>query len=938
MVLGITANCGSILSTVRGGATSASGLSVEKESSGSHAIDEGLYSRQLYVLGREAQRRLQSSRMLVVGLSGTGVEVAKNVVLAGVAELALYDPTPVTLSDLATHFYATESDVTTGVSRADACAAHLSSLNPHVKLTVLENEQGDSDSSRSGAAMIERAAALVKSGVFGVTVAVDQPLELQLAMNDAARAVGTVEGAGRGDKIPFSASGASPSAALSTNSVAFIACSARGVFGSIFSDFGEQFVVRDPTGASPQPSLLAELRRVASGHQSNSSSNSSSSSSSGNTDDLVEVTCVDGERHGLSPRQRLQLRDLRWGGESNAVSSAFSTIRATQEPPRSFNVWAEVLHVRNPLTAIVRLIEAPSASPLPSSFSTPPTFQSPQSMWSAPSSVLDALPSSAPVHLLSGGTVMRPKSEEVTLLRFSPLRDVLQRPSVPPPPYKRRRKLETDAQWFERCPPDELAAQESAATVEAAAKAALDEAAAKVLRLESDSHRDNGIHADENSGAVRCADSDHVLAAARRQRGILEERRKKSLPMPVVGCDWEKAANRDRVATVHACWHVALPRFRRAFDGKDPAPAVSPADADAFLEILRGAFAENSIARNETAEDDDHEDENKEAVVVNFGREVKLDEVTARAFVHSCGAGEGGCGGVVPVTSFIGGVAAQEALKALSGVFVPLQQLLFFDAAETLYPLLLPLYEKGEATLTDKGDMRYSSNNGTYEREKNDEDGAVKEEPRERVRVSMVDNFAPRGDRYDGLRAIVGERTLAELQRQKWFIVGAGAIGCELLKNLALLGVGTAGADERKVGSGGGGDSCSSGGLVLTDMDTIERSNLNRQFLFRLTDVGKSKSEAAAAAAIAMSGDRLVVCPLRTSVGPGDSEDGPDAPFSDTFWRSIDGVLTALDNVEARLFVDSRAVRYRRPLIDAGWVLVLVRLSDGTSEAELSTD
>ena len=75
---------------------------------------------------------------------------------------------------------------------------------------------------------------------------------------------------------------------------------------------------------------------------------------------------------------------------------------------------------------------------------------------------------------------MRPKSEEVTLLRFSPLRDVLQRPSVPPPPYKRRRKLETDAQWFERCPPDELAAQESAATVEAAAKAALDEAAAKV--------------------------------------------------------------------------------------------------------------------------------------------------------------------------------------------------------------------------------------------------------------------------------------------------------------------------------------------------------------------------------------------------------------------------------------------------------------------------
>lgn len=51
--------------------------------------------------------------------------------------------------------------------------------------------------------------------------------------------------------------------------------------------------------------------------------------------------------------------------------------------------------------------------------------------------------------------------------------------------------------------------------------------------------------------------------------------------------------------------------------------------------------------------------------------------------------------------------------------------------------------------------------------------------------------------------------------------MGAGAIGCELLKNFAMIGLG-----------------CGEGGeIVITDMDTIEKSNLNRQFLFRPWDV-----------------------------------------------------------------------------------------------------
>jgi len=63
----------------------------------------------------------------------------------------------------------------------------------------------------------------------------------------------------------------------------------------------------------------------------------------------------------------------------------------------------------------------------------------------------------------------------------------------------------------------------------------------------------------------------------------------------------------------------------------------------------------------------------------------------------------------------------------------------------------------------------------------------------------------------------------------KLFMVGAGAIGCELIKSYALMGIG-----------------CGNEGMVhVTDDDNIEMSNLNRQFLFRSEHIGRSKSQIA---------------------------------------------------------------------------------------------
>jgi ubiquitin-activating enzyme E1 len=130
----------------------------------------------------------------------------------------------------------------------------------------------------------------------------------------------------------------------------------------------------------------------------------------------------------------------------------------------------------------------------------------------------------------------------------------------------------------------------------------------------------------------------------------------------------------------------------------------------------------------------------------------------------------------------------------------------------------------------------------------------------------------------------------------KLFLVGAGALGCEYLKCFAMMGA-----------------CCGPGGQVLvTDMDHIEVSNLNRQFLFRQGDIGKPKSATAAKAALAMNGS-LKVKASEIRVG-GDTED----TFDDAYWESLDGVVNALDNIQARLYVDSRAVWFGTPLLESG--------------------
>lgn len=117
-------------------------VQVDSSVVGTTDIDESLYSRQLYVLGHEAMKRMGASNVLIVGLRGLGVEIAKNIALAGVKSLTLYDPAPVEIADLSSQFFLTPADV--GKPRDEVTVPRVAELNAYTPVKLHKSAGYDS--------------------------------------------------------------------------------------------------------------------------------------------------------------------------------------------------------------------------------------------------------------------------------------------------------------------------------------------------------------------------------------------------------------------------------------------------------------------------------------------------------------------------------------------------------------------------------------------------------------------------------------------------------------------------------------------------------------------------------------------------------------------------------------------------------------------------
>jgi ubiquitin-activating enzyme E1 len=203
---------------------------------------------------------------------------------------------------------------------------------------------------------------------------------------------------------------------------------------------------------------------------------------------------------------------------------------------------------------------------------------------------------------------------------------------------------------------------------------------------------------------------------------------------------------------------------------------------------------------------------------------------------------------ISPICSFLGGIVSQEALK-ITGKYKPIHQWLRFDFFETIENLP------------------------------------------ENV------NRNPLNCRYDDQISVFGQELQEKLGNLNIFMVGAGALGCEYIKNFALMGI-----------------SCKNGKLTITDNDNISLSNLNRQFLFHKSDVKENSSKSFCAKREALKINKYMNIKDYQLLINDDTRD----IFNDEFIEKQNILVSAVDNILARKYIDNLSTFFNKIYINSG--------------------
>ena len=188
-----------------------------------------LYSRQVGLYGFETMKKIMKMNIFLFGMRGLGIEIAKNIILAGPNSVSIFDPNITKINDLTSNFYLTKEDVEKKKRRDKAVIDKLSLLNPYVKVKIIEtnnilenikNNLEDKDS---------------KYDIVVISEYIS-PEEI-IEINEICR----------------------------NNNIGFIYTSELGIFGFCFVDFGNDFKVIDTNGKEPLKYCVKSITKAKKG-------------------------------------------------------------------------------------------------------------------------------------------------------------------------------------------------------------------------------------------------------------------------------------------------------------------------------------------------------------------------------------------------------------------------------------------------------------------------------------------------------------------------------------------------------------------------------------------------------------------------------------------------------------------------------------------------
>ena len=205
------------------------------------------------------------------------------------------------------------------------------------------------------------------------------------------------------------------------------------------------------------------------------------------------------------------------------------------------------------------------------------------------------------------------------------------------------------------------------------------------------------------------------------------------------------------------------------------------------------------------------------------------------------------------ITSFLGGIVSQEIIK-VTGKYFPIDQWKIFNFLN-----FLPIYKE--------------------------------------------DKVCCENSRYSEQIDIFGQELINKIKNVKVLIAGAGALGCEIIKNLSLLGVGSINNKENiNVNQN----------VYVVDNDMIELSNLNRQFLFHKENIGESKAICSCNSAKKINNE-INYKPICEKLCQ-----NSEKKLSKSFYSQFDIAFSCLDNYEGKMYLDSKCTLFEIPSILGG--------------------